>query len=194
MEENEYTPAYRDLYELFFLVRMLVLYHEKRANFFSRLNQWVAFISLVFGGSAAVAFAFDVTKVPESALAIIAAGVAILNFYSLVVNPSQLEAKHQGMRRDYLSLETRMRPYIANYDVKQRTVDGFHADKAAIERDAPAQYEVVAMTAYNDLVETSKDYTHALRYRVYFWEKWIGQWVQYDRSRFMKRGEPLPSG
>lgn len=104
--ENESERLLDEWHCLHFAVRRSQRYHCRRRAFFDNLGHWLAFLTIIFGGSAI----FGVSGPDQVRILVAIAGalIAVFSAVDLVIGFSKSAQVHSDLERDFIALEKQM--------------------------------------------------------------------------------------
>ena len=134
----------RELDDLVFGLKRSIRYHNHRRLFLDRLDKFIKIFSLVTGSGA---FATAVSS-HQALTVMFAALVAVLSAINLVVAPAQAAKLHEELASRFAELEGKIK---RAGQLNSEQLNGFIADRLAIERDEPPPLRVLDTICHNEL-------------------------------------------
>ena len=132
--------------DLLFGVRVSHRYHERRWQFFLSCNRVVAFLTVFFSTTGAVALLF--VNAPWAWVPVLV--VAVLGLLDLIWSSAGKLAVHAVLKRDFVLLERRM---VAS-DCSEEALKEMLSARLALEAEEPPIKRNLARLAHNDVLRS----------------------------------------
>ena len=132
--------------DLLFGVRVSHRYHERRWQFFLSCNRVVAFLTVLFSTTGAVALLF--VDAPWAWVPVVV--VAVLGLVDLVWGSANKVAVHAVFKRDFVRLERRM----LVSECSEETLKEMLSERLLLESEEPPTKRNLARLAHNDVLRS----------------------------------------
>jgi hypothetical protein len=135
------------LHNLLFGVRRSARYHARRVRFYRRFDKTVRVLTVISGaGVITAAMADAIGDEWVKVFAAIVAGVAAID---LVIGSTTCAVDHERLRQRFIELERRI--VLAGDQVAAEAIDGFIAERLAIEMTEPPILRTLDILCHNEL-------------------------------------------